>query len=337
MDIELVNDKSQWESFVRNYRPNSLLQSWNWSKFSERQGNQPFRLGLYKDENLVGVALFTKVISKRANYLVCHGGPMINWENPDRFNFFHQYLIELSKKEKVHFFRIRPPMFHSEENLKPFLEIGYNLAPMYFQAEHTLHINLTKSEEELLMNLRKNTRYYVRKAEKQGVQVRISQDLEDLDCLYELYCETVKRQKFVPYPKQYFVDEFEAFAQDDLVDLVFGYHQGQLLSVAMIIYYDQTAYYHHGASIRKNPDVYANYLVQWEAIKRAKQRGMKIYDFWGVSPDDDPNHPRAGLTLFKRGFGGKRIRWLHTLDCPISWCYWPTYVYVKLERWQRGL
>ena len=347
MEIKEVTNQQDWTNFVRSYTPNTLLQSWNWLEFSQKRGEKTLPLGLYEGDRLVGAALFVKVESKRANYLVCHGGPLVDWsqwENSgqsDQFDLFHQHLIDLSRQEKVDFFRIRPPLMHNQRNLRSFLKAPYRykLAPMYFQAEHTLHLDLTKSEDDLLAGMRKNTRYYIRKAGKNGVEVRVSQDRADLDRLYDLYLETVERQQFVPYKKQYLVDEFEAFVRQQSadVDLVLGYYQGQLLSAAMIIYYDQTAYYHHGASIRHEPDVFASYLVQWEAIKRAKQRGMTLYDFWGVAPTDDPKHSRAGLTLFKRGFGGERIRWLHTLDYPMTWRYWPMYAYVKFERWKRRL
>ncbi|MCA9392150.1 peptidoglycan bridge formation glycyltransferase FemA/FemB family protein [candidate division WWE3 bacterium] len=337
INIQEVIDKQEWTDFVAPFPLNSMLQSWNWGEFAKLQGRKVFRLGLYESDKLVGASLFTKVTSKRGDYLESHGGPMLDYDNVDYFRLLHDYLIELSKKEKVHFFRIRPPRFNSEEFIQRFTKMGYFKAPMYFQAEHTMHLNLEPSEDELLKGMKKNTRYYVRKGEQGGVSIRFSKDRADIDLLFDLYEKTVERHDFVPYNKEYFLHEFDTFIVDNLVELVFAEYNGETIGGAMIIRFGTTGYYHHSGSVRLDPDVYANYLLQWEVIKRLKQQGMKMYDFFGIAPNDDPNHPRAGLTKFKRGFGGERVRLMHTLDFPINHLrYWPLYVFVKYERWRRG-
>lgn len=338
LQIQEITDKMIWNDFASSYQPNTFLQSWQWGEFLKTENHQPFRLGLYEGSQLVGTALFTKITSKRATYFDCHGAPMIDWSKPEQFQAFHEYLIKLCKKEDAHFFRFRAPLLHKDSFITEKKKQGYVLAPMYFQAEHTMLLDLTQDEEQIMANMRKNTRYSVRKAAKEGVTVRVSQDPKDLKILFELYEKTVDRHGFVPYPYQFFVDEFEKFNEDGLVDLFFAEYNGQALSAAMIVYFGDGAYYHHGASIRNSPDVFNSYLVQWEAIKRAKERGVKRYDFFGVAPTDDEDHPRAGLTTFKRGFGGERVRWMHTLDYPINKLrYWPMYLFVTLERKKRGL
>lgn len=57
-----------------------------------------------------------------------------------------------------------------------------------------------------------------------------------------------------------------------------------------------------------------NYLLQWEMIKWAVERGCDIYDFRGVSGNVDKNHPLYGLYRFKKGFGGKFTEFIGELD-----------------------
>jgi len=339
MEIKEITDKTQWEDFVQPFTLNSMLQSWAWGEFAQKQGRKVFRLGLFdSQERIIGANQVVKITSRRANYLESHGGPMVDYESMESFLVFRNYLIELSKREKVHFFRVRPPLFHTEETIKPFLSEGFIKAPMYFQAEHTIHLDITKSEEELLQGMRKNTRYYVRKGEKSEVTIRFSKDPADIDVLFDLYEKTVERQEFVPYGKEYFINEFACYLIDDAIEIVVAEYKGEPISAAMIVRYGTTGYYHHSGSIRIEPDVFANYYLQWEVIKRLKQQGMKVYDFFGVAPTDDPSHSRAGLTKFKRGFGGERVRLMHTLDYPINPLrYWPLYLFVKWERWRRKL
>ena len=50
----------------------------------------------------------------------------------------------------------------------------------------------------------------------------------------------------------------------------------------------------------------------------AKKNGAKYYDFWGIAPDDNPKHPWAGVTRFKKGFGGEEVHRPGTFDLVIS-------------------
>ena len=81
-----------------------------------------------------------------------------------------------------------------------------------------------------------------------------------------------------------------------------------------------------------------SYLLQWEAIREAKNRGCKLYDFWGfVDPQKYSKHPWAGPTLFKMGFGGEKFEYIETQDLPLSNKYWLTYFFEKLRKLKRGL
>jgi lipid II:glycine glycyltransferase (peptidoglycan interpeptide bridge formation enzyme) len=78
--------------------------------------------------------------------------------------------------------------------------------------------------------------------------------------------------------------------------------------------------------------------LQWEAIKEAKKRGCVLYDFWGyVDPKKEPNHPWAGPTLFKMGFGGNAHEYVKTQDLPLSWKYLPTAFFEKVRKIRRHL
>jgi lipid II:glycine glycyltransferase (peptidoglycan interpeptide bridge formation enzyme) len=80
-----------------------------------------------------------------------------------------------------------------------------------------------------------------------------------------------------------------------------------------------------------------NYLLQWEAIKEAKKRNMQTYNFWGISPNENPNHRFSGVTKFKIGFGGSRVDYLHAHDLPISSWYWAVYLLESLRKSSRRL
>ena len=84
-----------------------------------------------------------------------------------------------------------------------------------------------------------------------------------------------------------------------------------------------TAVYYYGASSDEYRNVMAPYLVQWTAIQEAKKRGCETYDFLGVAPpfdgaqdlrDDVVDHPWAGVTSFKKKFGGEGVEFSEPFD-----------------------
>jgi lipid II:glycine glycyltransferase (peptidoglycan interpeptide bridge formation enzyme) len=86
----------------------------------------------------------------------------------------------------------------------------------------------------------------------------------------------------------------------------------------LVTHFGEVATYLHGASSDDYREFMPNHLVQWEAILDAKRAGCTVYDFWGISPNDDPEHSWAGITRFKKGFGGETIHFVGAFDYAFS-------------------
>ncbi|MCL4529595.1 MAG: peptidoglycan bridge formation glycyltransferase FemA/FemB family protein, partial [Chloroflexi bacterium] len=64
------------------------------------------------------------------------------------------------------------------------------------------------------------------------------------------------------------------------------------------------------------------YLLQWEAMKRAKNHGCKVYDLWGAPEVFNENDSMWGVYRFKEGLGGQVLRTLGAWDfAPNSFFY----------------
>jgi len=273
----------------------------------------------------------------RGTYLACPGGPLlVDWRKENLKQIVDE-IKKIGKEEKAVFIRVRPSILGNQENKELFRALGFHSAPMHMHAETTWQLNLTPSEDELLANMRKTTRYSIRRAAGDGVKVIQSKNAKDIEVLDQLQMEAVKRHKFVPFSKEFMEKQFQAFAQDDQILLFLAEYNKQILSAAMIIYYGDMAVYHYAGTSSKFPKIFSSYLLQWEAIKEAKRRGCKIYNFWGIAPADDPKHRFAGVTIFKRGFGGERVDYLHAQDYSLSSLYRGTYWFETLRRITRRL
>lgn len=336
MKIKSINNKKAWEAFVLEHPQVNFLQSWNWGEFQQSLGKKVFRLGFYSGERLVGITLLIKESAKRGSYLTCPGGPLLDNKKAS-FKFFIKAIKQIAKEEAVVFIRIRPSLLESQKNQQFFKESGFIPAPMHMHAETTWQLDLTQSIEEILKNMRKTTRQAIKKAEKNNVVIRTTTSSQAVKRLYDLQIATAKRQGFVPFSFEFFSQQFQVFSQDNQAVIFEACVDKELIASAMIIFYGQEAVYHYAGSTLLARQVSAAHLLQWTAIQAAKERGLKRYNFWGVVPEHKPNHRFWGVTIFKKGFGGFMINYLHAQDLPMKKSYWLTYIFETLRRLYRRL
>ncbi len=159
-----------------------------------------------------------------------------------------------------------------------------------------------------------------------------------MQLFYKLHTPVAKIQKFVPFSLDYLQKEFSAFLQDNNIVLYFAKYKGEYIATAFEIFWSGVGFYHHAALLPEYHKIPVSHLLQWEAIKEAKSRGCKVYDFWGYAdPIKDPKHPYSGPTLFKMGFGGYVDEYVKTQDYIISQKYWINYIIELARKMKRGL
>jgi lipid II:glycine glycyltransferase (peptidoglycan interpeptide bridge formation enzyme) len=336
-ELKDITDKKVWEKFVLLSNPKSFLQSWNWGETNKIAGEKIFRLGFYKNKILKGVCLLIFQKAKRGPHLLIPGGPILDWNNDELVSFFLKSVKNLARKEKAWFIRMRPELYDTNENLLKVSKLGFISAPMHLHAENTWVLNVTKTENELLAQMRKGTRYLIKKSQNIGLQFVESKNPNDTKILRDLQVETAKRHGFIGFPEKLFSAQLETFAKDSQGALYLGKLNGKVLSAGIFIFYGDTCYYHHSASSKESLQIPVQYFMQWQIVKKCKELGISHYNFWGIAPNNDPKHRFYGVTLFKTGFGGERIDWLHARDLPLTPLYYLTYLFETVRKIYRKL
>lgn len=345
MVIKEVNNKEEWEEFFSKLAEKTFLQSYGWGEFNLSMGRQIWRFGVYENESILAAAMAVKVSSRRATYILVQHGPGIVEglsvkDKKQILGLFIETLADLAKQEKASFLRIAPLFERNGENAALFADLGFREAPMHASAyEATWKLDIYPPEEELLKNMRKTTRYLIKKtSEDQDIEIIKSTDQKYIETYQKLNKEVSKRQHFAPFSDEHIKKEFEAFSKDSNILFLFGKYKKETVAGAMIIFWQGIGFYHQAASLGKYSKFSVPYLLQWEAIKEAKNRGCNVYDFWGFTdPEKFPNHPWAGPTLFKMGFGGYKKEYIKTQDFIISNKYWINYIIEKARKFKRGL
>ncbi len=353
MKLKDIKDKKLWEDFLSKCKEKTFLHSWNWGDFQEKMSEKVWRWGILKKEKLVALALVLKIKAKRANFFFIPHGPVILDENEnfkedlkrEVLKTILDKLSQINKTEKCCFLRISPIFEKKRENIKIFEKLGFIPAPIHIHPEMTWELKIDVPESELLMGMRKTTRYLIKRAQREkNIKIKKSVDLKDLEKFYEIYQETAKRRHFIPFSFEYLKNEILSFQNDNQISIFLAKYspdplkeKEEIISGGIFIFWQKIAFYHHGASLPKYPKIPTSYLLLWSAIKEAKERGCEYFNFWGIAPREDAFHPWQGLTLFKTGFGGYKKEYVKTQDFPFSKKYWLIYIFETLRRYKRGL
>lgn len=231
---------------------------------------------------------------------------------------------EIRATAKAHncaYVRIRPQLLTSPSHLASLHQAGFRPAPRHLYAENTVVIDLAKPQDDILADMRKQTRYEIRHLDRHpdltvtAIQAYDSDSSQVWEDFADLQAETARRQDFVPPSKSELLHLRTAFGPKAI--LYQAKNRGQVLAYALIIASDGEADYFEAASHETARDLPVAYAIQWQIIRDMKDQGIKYYNLFGIAPEGAPNHRYAKLTTFKRGFG-EVVNYVPAHDLPIS-------------------
>jgi len=331
MHLRLIhnNERDLFNGFLARQQ-GSFLQSYEWGELKAYTGWEPLRLILEdKDEILGAVSILKRGIPLGRSFFYAPHGPVL--ADPKHLEPLLGEIRPIAKEHRAIFLKIDPPI--PKENLqfhKHLLKAGFRSVNKgkdfeNVQPKFVFRLNIDKSEEQLLAEMKSKTRYNIRYAQRKGVQVRCSADKRDLSKFYSLLLETCQRDGFAVRNYGYFSRMWDLFVPRNMARLFLAYYQGQLLSATLLFVFGNQAWYLYGASSNELRNLQPNYAIQWAMIRYAKQRGCQVYDFRGVSGNLDPNHPLYGLYRFKEGFNPTLVEYIGELDLPYNKLLWSLY------------
>jgi lipid II:glycine glycyltransferase (peptidoglycan interpeptide bridge formation enzyme) len=182
------------------------------------------------------------------------------------------------------------------------------------------------TDDELLMAaFDKDTRYSVRRAEREGVNVDTVTDAGDtaaIDALHALVGETQRRAGFPMPPLERYRLAWSALAGAGRASILEARREGELLASGMVVVEGDRSYYLFSGSRREErgePKRFASYALQWAMMRHARDRGVRWHDLWGIAPADaGPEHAWHGVGFFKKGFGGREVQWAGSWDLVVD-------------------
>ncbi len=354
MEARILNQSEEhlWSDFVATHPLGNIHQTSEWGHFQEKVPGRGKYWIIVLEENsqiLAGTLLLRQSLPRGYSWLYAPRGPLLNYENHaaahEQMAILMNEIKKIAKAEKSVFLRVDPLIPISAQ--LPFPHFRQNLHG--FQPDHTLLLDLTRSEAEILAQMKPKGRYNIKLAEKHGVSIRrIDSSSADakapcragplghsllLGCaadfhpalasFYKILSETTSRDGFHGHDQKFYENMLTTIAAPVTTNgphstLYLAEFEGTTLAASLNTFYRDTATYYYGASSNQDRNVMAPYLLHWKAILDAKAANYKTYDFFGIAPENAVNHPWAGVTEFKKKFGGTEVSYQLPQEFPFK-------------------
>lgn len=305
--VREITEKGEWDNIVERFHGHPL-QLWGWGEVKARHGWQIKRVVVEnahnREEIIGGAQLLIKTLPWPFKALVyVPRGPFTNGSHDQAL------AREISLYAKRTWNAVLVKIEPDTANAISWPE--WQKTSQRILLARTAVMDLTKSEDELLADMTKKTRQYVRKSAGEGITVTTATSQEQITACLEIYKQTAKRAGFGLHGDKYYFDIFNLLERNSPVYL--AEYDGRVVAFLWPIVTSEVAFELYGGMNDEGQRLRANYHLKWSVIQAMKARGVKRYDVNGLLND--------GVTTFKKGFIPDETLMAGTYDRPLSVWY----------------
>lgn len=291
-----------------------LLQSWEWGELKSRHGWRAERVAVRKNGG-EGYAQILFRMRGPVSIGYIPRGPLIVGNADGVWPSIRDELMRCARQYRAILIMMEPDRPLGLTGT--YADAGLLPGMPHMQPSRTVRVPLL-DDEALLKQMHSKTRYSVRLALRRGVDIeRVTEsDGAAFDTYYGLMEDTADRNEFAIHSRAYYRDFLDIFGEHAW--FAFAKYEGVPNATVISASFGDEAIYMYGASSTENRGHGAAFLLQYEAMRWARERGCDRYDLWGIPPVD-PDSPVAddqmslagskgsdwrGIYRFKTGFGG---------------------------------
>ena len=348
-------DAPTWNGLLAGFPGAHILQTWEWAQVKSKFGWEPLPTVWHDRQGSPAAAAMVLArsvsigrISPGLRVMYVPKGPVLcDWHDDGLRLQVLSDLRALARRRGAIFIKIDPDVRVGtgepdetaqekelvvddplgEQVIADLRRRGWSFSKEQIQYRNTVAIDLTLTEEELLARMKQKTRYNVRLAHRRGVRVRAG-GMEDFELLYRMYAETSVRDGFVIRDEAYYRAVWGTFIDAKMAEALIAEVEDEPAAAVVIFRFAGKAWYLYGMSRLSHREKMPNYLLQWEAMRRAKAAGCLSYDLWGAPDVFDEHDPMWGVYRFKDGFNGQILRHIGAWDLPVRPVYYRLYTQI---------
>ena len=314
------------------------VQTWAWGDFQITQGHKIYRLGVFDNDKMVSAysVSFHQIPHTSYSIGTILRGPSINQDMITNIK-------KIAADENAVFIKFEPDVYqktfdannHPSSEIEPINFPDLVISPKVAFYPYSYVIDLTKSEDDLLSAMRPKTRYNIKIANRNNVEVHEDSTDAGFEVYLKLLFETTKRQGFYLHSEKYHHQLWDTLKPTGMVHIMLSKFQNQTLSAYMLFVLKDKLFYPYGSSLAVHKEVMAQNLLMWETIKFGRSLSLKSFDMWGcLGPDARETDNGYGFHYFKQGYGGQLVQFVGTYDLVINRQLYQLYNLIDKYRWK---
>lgn len=309
--VETCASSTTWDEYVVEHDGHPL-QLWGWGEVKAAHNWHVERVFIYNDSTVIGAAqLLIRKLPWPLNAIVyVPRGPVADESN-------RTVILDALANHAKHAHHAAVMTIEPHWRSMP-KSSDWQLSRNTILIPHTLILDLSKSEDELLVPMAKKTRQYIRKSMKEGTEVRRVTKRDELAACLAIYKQTAERAGFAIHSDQYYYDIFDKLGDHSPVFAAF--EAGKPVAFLWLAISGAIAFELYGGVTDRGQELRANYALKWHTILTMREWGIDEYDMNGLLND--------GISKFKQSFADHEDTLAGTYDKPLS----PYFVI-----WDKGL
>jgi peptidoglycan pentaglycine glycine transferase (the first glycine) len=314
IELQKCTDKEQWDEYVLEHEGHPL-QLWGWGQVKAAHGwtaERVFAFDTDEEDKIVGGAqiLIRKLPLPFRSFAYIPRGPIV--ENAFQSEFLDALAVLVKRDYRSVALSVEPNSFVFDA------PTGWKKSANRILSPDTILLNIAKSESDLLADMAKKTRQYIRKSAAEGITIKQVHTKDELEECLRIYHQTASRAKFNLHTDQYYFDVFNLMG--DHSPIFAAYLEGKPVAFLWMGISADVAYELYGGMNEDGQRLRANYALKWHVIRKVKEWGLSQYDFGGLVV--------GGVSIFKQGWATEETSFAGTFDKALS----PTY-----SLWSKGL
>lgn len=339
-------DRTDWDDLVGRLG-GQPYQSWAWGELKARFGWQPHRLSA-ADSASAAQLLIRPYRGLSVAYVP--RGPVTAADGSVDAGLLEE-MVRVARSRRAAFVRLEPDLAQDDPRaatLEAQLRAaGFRAAEKTIQPRSTVVLDLAPTLPDLLRGLSKGHRGNLKRAERDGVTVRVATNPAETETLHRMLRATSQRKAFGFHSAAYFRVLLEVFG--DAAQLLIAERHGEAIGASLNLAWAGQGVYLSAGSTAAGLEYSAAHLLHWRAITWARERGARTWDHFGIAdargqvelaaasgadratPEMERleaaarRDPLDGVYRFKKGWGGRVVRFLPAYERvfigPVHWLW----------------
>lgn len=291
-----LNEAAQWDSIVRSFTECDVYYLSGYVKAFQVHGDGDPFLFYYEGDGLKAIYVYMRrptaiegVYDSVTPY--GYGGVLFEGDTSETHlqAFWKDYLTMMNEEHIVdNFVRYHPVLKNAEpmKSISKVIDLGKTIA-----------FDLT-SPEVIWENIISKNRNMIRKAEKNGIEIKHGKDLALFEDFRRIYNATMEKDNAEEY---YFFGEkfYESIHKDlrDNYEMFYAVYKGQIIAMSIMLFANKQMHYHLSGSMMEYRNLAPSNLLLYKAAVWGCEQGYKTFHLGGGVGSGEDN-----LYKFKAAF-----------------------------------